>query len=140
VCQVGNVRISFRIQIEEAKMKCSFLLSSIVGAVLLLAGGAWAAAAPLPALQGSAQSQPSPVVVARHGGHMMGMHVHSAGIAAPHIAHAARLHAFRSPQVHHLHHHHRRFFVGAPYYDYDYGYDLDCWWSRRYHRWICPNY
>src|SRR5262249_46833959 len=27
-------------------------------------------------------------------------------------------------------------YLGAPYYDYDYGYG--CYWSRRWHRWICP--
>ena len=39
---------------------------------------------------------------------------------------------------HHHHHHHGRVFVGSgfyPYYDYN-----DCWWSRRYHRWVCPYY
>jgi hypothetical protein len=37
--------------------------------------------------------------------------------------------------------HHPRFsvFVGAPLYTYNYAYS-DCWWSRRYHRWICPSY
>jgi hypothetical protein len=144
VRQVGDARIPFRIQFEEAKMKCSFLLSGIVGAIaLLLTGGAWAASAPLTALQASAQSQPSPVALARYGGHMMGMHVHSAGIAGPHIGHAAMLHAYSSPHMHHLNHHHRRvFLVGVPYYDYPYDYayaDSDCWWSRRYHRWFCPN-
>jgi hypothetical protein len=39
VRQLGDVRIPFRIQIEEAKMKCSFLLSSIVGAIALLLTG-----------------------------------------------------------------------------------------------------
>jgi hypothetical protein len=74
---------------------------------------------------------------------MMGMHMHSAGIAGPHIGHAAMLHAYSSPHVHHLHHLHRRvFLVGVPYYDYPYDYayaDSDCRWSRRYHRWFCPN-
>ena len=45
--------------------------------------------------------------------------------------------------VHHLNHDHRRvFLVGVPYYDYPYDYayaDSDFWWSRRYHRWFCPN-
>jgi hypothetical protein len=67
----------------------------------------------------------------------MGIHMHNAGIAGPHIGHAARLHAFSSPHVHNFHHHHRRVcLVGVPYYDY--AYDSDCLWSRRYHRWICP--
>jgi hypothetical protein len=80
------------------------------------------------------------VEVARYGGHM---HMHSAGIAGPHIGHAAMLDAYSSPHVHHLNHHHRRvFLVGVPYYDYPYDYAYagsDCWWSRRYHRWFCPN-
>ena len=97
-------------------MKYSFLLSGSVGAIaLLLTGGAWAASVPLTALQASAQSQPSPVALARYGGHMMGMHMHSAGIAGPHIGHPAMLHAYSSPHVHHLNHHHRRvFLVGVP--------------------------
>jgi hypothetical protein len=131
------VRIPFRIQIEEAKMKCSFLLSSIVGAtVLLLAGGAWAAPQPLEGLRGS--TSPNMVTLVRHGGPMMGMHMHSPGVAGPHVGHPAMLHAYSSPHmhIHHLHHH-RRVFVGVPYYDYA---DSDCWWSRRYHRWICPYY
>jgi len=39
---------------------------------------------------------------------------------------------------HHVRHHHGRVFVGSgfyPYYDYN-----DCWWSRRYHRRMCPYY
>jgi hypothetical protein len=44
----------------------------------------------------------------------------------------------------HFDHHHRRSRFSG-YYD-DYGYDdygdygSGCWWSPRYHRWICPNY
>jgi hypothetical protein len=43
----------------------------------------------------------------------------------------------------HLRHHNRSRSFG--YYD-DYGYDdygyddNGCWWSRRYHRWVCPHY
>src|SRR3954453_9078869 len=105
-------------------MKYSFLLSGSVGAIaLLLTGGAWAASVPLTALQASARSQPSSVALARYGGHMMGMHVHSAGIAGPRIGHAAMLHAYSSPHMQHLNHHHRRvFLVGVPYYDYPYDY------------------
>jgi hypothetical protein len=33
----------------------------------------------------------------------------------------------------HLRHHHRSRFFG---YSDDYG----CWWSQRYHRWVCPGY
>jgi hypothetical protein len=36
------------------------------------------------------------------------------------------------------HHRHGRAFVGYSSYGY-YGYD-SCWWSRRYHRWVCPYY
>ena len=119
-------------------MKRTLLLSSMIGAaVLLLAGAAGAASVPLGALQKFAQS-PSQITLARHGGAMMGMHMHSATIAGPRISHGPMLHAYSAPHVHHLHHHHRRFFVvGVPYYDYAYD---DCYWSRRYHRWICPYY
>jgi hypothetical protein len=27
----------------------------------------------------------------------------------------------------------------VPYYDYYYD-NGNCWWSRRYHHWICPSY
>ncbi len=120
-------------------MKRTFLASSLVGAIaLLLAGSAGAASGPFGAFQRLAQLSPSQITLARHGG--MGIHMHSAGIAGPRISHGPMLHAFSSPHVHHLHHHHRRFFlVGVPYYDYAYD-DSDCYWSRRYHRWICPNY
>ena len=120
-------------------MKRTLLLSSMIGAaVLLLAGAAGAASVPLGALQRFVQSSPSQITLARHGGAMMGMHMHSATIAGPRISHGPMLHAYSAPHVHHLHHHHRRFFVvGVPYYDYAYD---DCYWSRRYHRWICPYY
>jgi hypothetical protein len=42
----------------------------------------------------------------------------------------------------HLRHHHRSRSFGY-YGDYgydDYGYDDGCWWSQRYHRWVCPYY
>lgn len=117
-------------------MRRTFLLSSFVGTIiLLLAGSAGAASGPFGTLQKLAQSSPSQITLARHGG--MGMHVHSGGMAGPHISHGPMLHAFRSPHVHQLHRHHRRFFVGVPYYAYA---DSDCYWSRRYHRWICPSY
>jgi hypothetical protein len=43
-----------------------------------------------------------------------------------------------------FHHNHRRSRFSG-YYD-DYGYDdygdygYGCWWSPRYHRWVCPDY
>jgi hypothetical protein len=42
----------------------------------------------------------------------------------------------------HLRHHHRSRFGYYDDYGYDdYGYDDNgCWWSQRYHRWVCPNY
>ncbi len=45
--------------------------------------------------------------------------------------------------------HHRRhrggfypYFYSYPFYDYSYNYadDDDCYWSRRYRRWVCPEY
>jgi hypothetical protein len=27
--------------------------------------------------------------------------------------------------------------IGAPYFYGDYGDDNDCWYSRRWHRWVC---
>ena len=41
--------------------------------------------------------------------------------------HFGRHHGFR----------HGRFFFGGPIY---YNYSPSCWWSRRYHRWVCPYY
>jgi hypothetical protein len=47
----------------------------------------------------------------------------------------------------HLHRHNRSRFFGYGDYGYgdygydDYGYDDNgCWWSQRYHRWVCPYY
>jgi hypothetical protein len=100
-------------EIEEVEMNPrTFLISGTLAATaLLLAGAAGAASGSLGALQKSAQSVPSQVTTVRHGGPMMGMHVHSMG---PHA-----LHAYSAPHVAHLHHHHHRFFVGVPYYDYN---------------------
>jgi hypothetical protein len=122
-------------------MRRTLPLSSIaVGIVLaLLAGGAGAAPGPFGSLQKSAQSSAGQITLARHGGPMMGMHMHSAGprIAAPHFNRGPMLHARNFAHVHHRHH--RFFFAAVPYYDYSDD-DSNCWWSRRYHHWVCPSY
>jgi hypothetical protein len=43
---------------------------------------------------------------------------------------------FRGDHGFHHGHHLRAGFngIGVPYYSYD---DEGCWWSRRYHRWVC---
>jgi len=69
------------------------------------------------------------------GGHVGGMggsfgggHVGSTG---GHLGRMAGSHGFDGGHFHHFRHHARsRFFSG---YD-DYG----CYWTRRYHRWVCP--
>lgn len=62
------------------------------------------------------------------GGGFGGGHVGSLG---GHVGHMAGSHGFDSGHFHHFRHHARsRFFSG---YD-DYG----CYWSRPYHRWVCP--
>ena len=33
-----------------------------------------------------------------------------------------------------------RFYGGGYVYPYYYDYGPGCWWSRRYHRWVCPYY
>lgn len=33
-----------------------------------------------------------------------------------------------------------RFYGGGYVYPYYYDYGPRCWWSRRYHRWVCPYY
>jgi hypothetical protein len=33
-----------------------------------------------------------------------------------------------------------RFYGGGYAYPYYYDYGPRCWWSRRYHRWVCPYY
>ena len=116
------------------------LSSTALAIMLLLATTAEAATGSFGSVQKSAQSTPGPITLARHGGSTMGMHMRSAGpVAGPHISRGPALHAYSAPHMHHLHHHHRRFFfAGVPYNSY--AYDPDCYWSRRYHRWICPSY
>ena len=127
-------------------MRRKLLLTSIggVGALALFAAGAVAAPGHF-----GAQSSAGLVTLARHGGGAMGMHFSGAGVrgpsmqfrsVGPRFARGATLHAHNFPHGHH--HGHRRFFVaGVPYYDYDYSYgNSNCWWSRRYHHWVCPSY
>ncbi len=56
----------------------------------------------------------------------------------------SRFSAHNSRYGRNFHHRHNRFFfAGYPYFDDDYDddyYDSACWWSGRYHRWVCPDY
>jgi hypothetical protein len=135
--------VRFPFEIEEVDMNLrTLLISGTIGATaLLLAGTAGAASGSFGSIQNSARSVPNGITAVRHAGPMMGMHMHSPGIAGPRISHGPVLHAYSAPHIGHMHHHHRRFFfVGVPYYNYDYAYDPDCYWSRRYQRWVCPSY
>ena len=126
----------------ERKLLMSCLGSAI--ALCLCVSGAAAA----PGHFGLAQQhapQPNLVIPTRSMGHMsMGGHMGSMGHMG-HIGHMSSVGHIGRFYAHGSGHHHRhnRFFsVGAPYYD-DYyynDYSDDCWWSRRYHRWICSDY
>jgi len=124
-------------------MRRKLLLTSIGGVVALAPLAAGAVAAPG---HFGAQSSASLVTLAHHGGGAMGMHFSGPRgpsmqlRSVPRFSPRATFHAQNFPHEHH--HHHRHFFVaGVPYYDYDYSYDdSNCWWSRRYHHWVCPSY
>jgi len=117
----------------------NFLLMSIGGAVVSSLFAISAVAAP--GHLGTSFLSARLFTLALHGGGHMGMHSFSMHRAGP-VVRGPSL--YRGPmwhgQVHaHRHFRHRRFFVaGVPYYDY-YN-DDSCWWSRRYHRWVCPSY
>jgi hypothetical protein len=125
-------------------MRRNLLLTSIGGVAALALFGASAVAAPGHL---GAQSSASLVTLAHHGGGSMGMHFSGASGPRMHFrsvgarySSGPTFHSHNFPHEHH--HHHRRFFVaGVPYYDYDYSYDnSNCWWSRRFHHWVCPSY
>lgn len=144
------------------------LLSIFAGGAIALAAAACAAvAAPvnLGAIHGVGGNHASLVPVAHmgggggfHGAGFGGIHGGFGGfhghamMAGPRFSHAMggprfanRNFAFRSHFHDHgfRHHHHRFFFAGYPYIYNDYyydDYDYGCWWSRRYHRWVCPSY
>ena len=125
--------------------------------------GLMTAAAPAQAdnFGGSLQQQPlsaasSPLVLVRGGGGgggrgggfgggghgFAGGHSMSFGGSGPRFSSGhmrssrdARSFAFRDNRRHRR----GRVFVGSGDYGY-YGYDYGCWYSRRYHRWVCPNY
>ena len=106
---------------------------------LLLAGIGGAAVSSLFAISavaapenlGVPHTSPGLITLAHHAGGHISMHTAGPG---PRLYPGAMFH-----EHFHDHHHHRHFFVaGVPYYDYYY--DDSCWWSRRYHRWICPSY
>ena len=118
-------------------MRRNLLLTSISGVAALALFGASAVAAPGHL---GAQSSASLVTLAHHGGGSMGMHF--SGASGPRMQYRSPGTTFHAHNFPNGHHHHRRFFVaGVPYYDYDYSYDdSNCWWSRRYHHWVCPSY
>jgi hypothetical protein len=132
------------------------LLTSIGGALAfgLLTASVHAAPAQFGTLEKSAQPNSLVTLTRGHGmgGGFGGAQFH--GFHAGNFAafHGDRFHGFNGGRFaafhgvrfrgHHTffhHHHHNRFvfFVGVPYYDY---YGSDCWWSRRYHHWVCPSY
>ncbi|MFA5958805.1 hypothetical protein [Hyphomicrobium sp.] len=78
-----------------------------------------------------------------HGGGMHGAHFAGHSLAQMRLANGRH---FQNGHGHgHGHHHRHRFFIGGyPYFYYDDGFydddDDNCLWSRRYHRWVCPDY
>ncbi|WP_144061236.1 hypothetical protein [Hyphomicrobium denitrificans] len=126
------------------------LLMSCFGSAIALCLSTFAAAA-APSHFGLAQQQHAAqnnlVIPARmmgmpmghmsmgHMGHMG--HIGHIGPMGPRHAFGHRFYGHGS--LHH-HRHSRFFFVGVPYYDYYDDYPGDCWWSPRYHRWICADY
>lgn len=140
-------------------MSATSFLSVIASATTLALGGEAAVAAPTPygTLKKVARPTVDLVTVAFHGGMgmghaalghaivghgMVGHGMIAPRFSGPRIGHTMPFHAHNF----HDHRHHRFFIVGVPYfYGYDYGYDYDynydsCWWSRHYHRWVCPEY
>lgn len=98
-----------------------FLVSCMTAALTLglLVAGAEAATWQFRALDKSAQASSNLLEPARFAG-----------------GHFRRGHHFQGFRHHRFHHPRFSFFVGAPlYYS-----SPDCWWNRRYHRWVCPSY
>ena len=103
----------------EASMKIRYLTLAI-GALALGSSSDTLLAAPFhPGLDGKP--------------HIGGLGVIEAKMGHPNMrmGHAAFGHHFR-------HNHRSAFFFSAPYFAYDDS--NDCWWSRRYHRWVCSSY
>jgi hypothetical protein len=92
-------------------MKRTVLMAAAVAGAALIYGSDIAMAANIAKMS---PGDTSPVQQVRRGG---GGHFHGGG--------------FRGPR-----------FYGGGYVVYPYYYDYGprCWWSRRYHRWVCPYY
>jgi hypothetical protein len=143
-------------------MSRKHLLSFAGGAIMLAAAACAAVAAPLspgavPQLSGNYAAL-VPVHMGGgggfHGGGFGGFHggfggFHGHAMGGPRFASRgfgprAHFNGHNFRFAHDFRHRHNRFFfVGYPYYN-DYYYDdysnSACWWSGRYHRWVCPDY
>lgn len=123
-------------------MKSSFLLP-VIGSVIAIGLGttlARAAPAHIGAPLQTGRSGGDLILIGHHGGMTMGHAGMGHVMGAPRFGGPQAMHTM--PFHGHAHHHHHRFIsIGVPFYD-DYGYDYSdsCWWSRRYHRWVCPEY
>jgi hypothetical protein len=129
-------------QIEEKIMERKLLLSCFGSAIALYLSTFAAAAAPG---HFALAQQHSPLVTQARMmgmpmGHMSMGHIGHLGHIGPVGSRYAYGHRFYGHGPLHHHRHNRFFFVGVPYYDYYDDYPGDCWWSPRYHRWICADY
>jgi hypothetical protein len=143
-------------------MSKQLLLAFAAGAITLAAAACAAVAAPLnpgsvPEFGGN-HAGLVPVHMGGgggfHGGGFGGFHggfgsFHGHAMGGPHFASRgfgprAHFYGHNSHFAHDFRHRNNRFFfAGYPYYDDYYDddyYDSACWWSGRYHRWVCPDY
>jgi hypothetical protein len=142
-------------------MSKKLLFSVAAGAMALTAAACAAAASPLNVGTTITATSTDPITIpvrfggggGAHGGGFGGFH--GGAFYAGSLGHsqfgsrsafAGRMLArsrFDHGHFHGRDHRHRFFFAGYPYfYDdyYDGDYGDSCWWSRRYHRWLCPDY
>src|SRR5262252_8016548 len=109
-------------------MKGSIVTFGLVGALALALPTTTSLAQASYAGNSDLTAAGSPLTLVRGGGGGGGGH---GGGMGGHLGRMAGSHGFDGGHFHHFRHHARcRFFSG---YD-DYG----CYWTRRYHRWVCP--
>lgn len=121
-------------------MRKSIMTFATVAVVALMYGSGIAKAGPMPGIPGTidfANADGDALIQRVRGGH--GGHGGHGGRGGSHgFGHRGGGHAFAHRGGGHgfirRHRHHGNFFAyGSPYYS-------DCWYSRRYHRWVCPYY
>ncbi len=139
---------------KEISIVKKHVFSIAAASIFLMAAAFSATAAPLDLGKASGANSIRGILqnVRSGGGHGIGgMHIGGMGIGGFHAAHFSGRPRIigRSIAGLHLDHHHRghRFlFAGYPYVSFDDGYydaadyGSACWWSGRYHHWVCPDY